>query len=318
MASFPQTLIDNPVAEAELSYQQRSGDPAKWRRWPQIFALGLILALISALCLLFAPQIAMLLSVPVFDLRSPLLGWFSTITILMGGLIMIHQLSFSRTALTLASTSITREKQGRTWESLLLTGFDARRIILGKWSATMRTLWQVYRPLLALRFALGAWMGLSSLITHRLLDVPTLISTLLICGVTAIFPVCYAAFMVTLGLLASLLVASEAAAQRIALFFQFASVVVSISLIMLSIALSFVLPFTGIDSGVISFLPALFVTPLDGGSLALIGMAGNSRETALFYLIGLILSVAVYGALTWAILRCAQMLAVRQRALPPI
>src|SRR5690606_35757803 len=38
----------------------------------------------------------------------------------------------------LGANSILREKQGRTWETLLLTNIDARQIVLGKWWATIR------------------------------------------------------------------------------------------------------------------------------------------------------------------------------------
>src|SRR5450432_2535983 len=131
---------------------------------------------------------------------------------------------------------------------------------------------------------------------------------------TAVFPLCYAAFMVTLGLLASLLVGGEAAAYRVASLFQVTSIVISISMIILS----FALPFAGVEPGLVSFIPGLFVTPLDGGMLALIGMIASSGSTSFFYLIGLVLCVGVYGALTWAALRGAQALAVRQKALPPL
>ncbi|MEO8392044.1 MAG: hypothetical protein ABI700_03540 [Chloroflexota bacterium] len=316
MASFPQPWIDNPVAEAELNHQQRSGSRSKWRRWPTIFGIGLALALISHLCLLVAPQIAALLNISAFDLSDMLSGWFGTVTILLGALIMIHHLSFSTAALQLASTSIAREKQGRTWESLLLTGVDARRIILGKWSATLRTLWQIYRPLLLLRFAVAFWMGMSSGITRGLSASfsPSLISVLLIASVTAVFPLFYAAFMGTLGLLASLIVKSETAAYRIASIFQVSSVIISMSLIILS----FALPFGEVDPGLVAFIPALFVTPLDGGMLALIGLIANTGSASLFYLVGLLLCIVLYAGLTGAALRAAQALAVRQRALPPI
>jgi len=316
MASFPQTLIDNPVAEAELNHQQRAGNQQKWRRWPAIFGVGLSIALISNLALLIAPQIAALLSVSGVDLSDLLHGWFGTITVLMGALIMIHHLSFSTAAIQLASTSIAREKQGRTWESLLLTGVDARRIILGKWSATMQTLWQAYRPLLALRFVVAMWMGLSSGFARvtPFVNTPPLLHLLPIATITAVFPLCYAAFMVTLGLLASLLVGGETAAYRVASLFQFSSIVISMTLIVLSFALSF----AEVEPGLVSLIPALFVTPLDGGMIALIGLIANTGLTSLYYLIGLVLCVAFYGALTLLMLRAAQALAVRQRALPPI
>ena len=316
MASFSQSWIDNPVAEAELTHQQRSPALQKWDRWPKIFSGGFIIALISNASLLFVPQIAALLSLPVTDLSDLLYGWFGTMIILMGALIVLHHLSFSTAALHLASTSIAREKQGRTWESLVLTGVDAQRIILGKWSATMRTLWQAYRPLLVLRFAVAVWMGMSSDLVRvsPFFTTPPLPNIFLIGSITAIFPLCYAAFNVTLGLLASLLVTGETAAYRVASLFQFISVAISLSMI----ALSFALPFVGIESGVVSFIPALFVTPLDGGMLALIGLIANRGEASLFYLIGLLLCIAFYAALTCGALLAARTLAVRQRALPPV
>jgi len=58
---------------------------------------------------------------------------------------------------------------------------------------------------------------------------------------------------------------------------------------------------------------------LDGiGNGVQILQAANTGLTSLYYLIGLVLCVAFYGALTLLMLRAAQALAVRQRALPPI
>jgi hypothetical protein len=41
----------------------------------------------------------------------------------------------------LAANSIAREKQNRTWDTLLLTDLDARRIVWGKWWASLRAEW---------------------------------------------------------------------------------------------------------------------------------------------------------------------------------
>lgn len=320
MASFPQTLKrirENPVAQAELNHQQRStAAEQKWQRFPTIFGVALALGVLSYLVVLVSPALATVLKLPLDELDRLLRGWFDTITILIGALIMIHHLAFATAALQLAATSIAREKGGRTWESLLLTGVDARQIIVGKWSATMRTLWVAYRPLLLLRFAVALWMGAASGATRfsPYLSPPSLLDMLVIGGITSVFPLCYAGFTITLGLLASLFVASEAAASRLASALHFVTILISLGFILLA----FTLPYYDIDPTLVSIIPALFVTPLDGGMLALVGMIASNGSVSRHYLLGLLLCVALYAGLTWLGLRIAQGLAVRQRALPPI
>jgi ABC-type Na+ efflux pump permease subunit len=325
MTSFPQTLMrirENPVAQAELKHQQRDLVlQQKWKRFPTLFGMALGIGIISYLALHAAPLltawIAPLVDLPQGDMDAILRGWFDTITLLSGALIMIHHLSFATAALQLAATSISREKHGRTWESLLLTGVDARKIIFGKWSATMRTLWQAYRPLLFLRFAIALWMGATSGTARfsSYFSPPSLLDMILIGAITALFPLCYAGFTVMLGLLASLLVHSETAAHRVASALHFGTTVVSLCFILITFALPY--PYYSIDQALVSMIPALFVTPLDGGMLALIGMIASNGSVSRDYLFGLILCVALYAGLMWLGLRGAQALAVRQRALPP-
>src|SRR6185312_1237435 len=42
--------------------------------------------------------------------------------------------------MALASNSIGREKEGKTWDTLRLTDVGAERIVLGKWWASLRAL----------------------------------------------------------------------------------------------------------------------------------------------------------------------------------
>ncbi len=315
MAALARDLIDNPIERAELSHQQRANTDRRWRRFPALFGLGLGVALISNAGLLVAPQVAPLMGVSPLDLTDALHGWFSTITILMGALIMIHHLAFASAALQLGTTTIAREKHARTWESLLLTGVDARRIIYGKWMATMRTLWEAYRPLLILRFAAAIWMiveGASAYATP-INSTPPLLGTLLIGLATALFPLWYAGFTVALGMLASLLMKDEIGAQRVGSLLFFGALVVSISLIVLA----FMISFSDIEPSLASLIPALFVTPIDSGMLALIGIVANDGAASFYYLGGLIVCIIVYAALALGLLRIAQMLAIRQRATPP-
>ncbi|MEP7292258.1 MAG: hypothetical protein ABI835_10760 [Chloroflexota bacterium] len=318
MATFPQTLRQigtNPVAQAELSHQRRSASAhTRWKRFPAIFGLMLGGGVLSYLALRLSPQLAPLLSVPLYELDTLLRGWFDTITILLSALIMLHHLAFSTAALQLAAASIAREKQGRTWESLVLTGVDARQIVYGKWGATMHALWDAYRPLLLLRFAAAIWMSLAGGIASAagISSLP-LFEISLIGIITAIFPLCYATFMVALGLLASLLVTRETAAIRIASGLRFCAILVSLGFA----APFFVLTFSDFNPALISLVLGLFVTPLDGGMLTLISMISNRGAVSPHYLLGLLLCILLYAALTWGVLRLAQALTVRQRALPP-
>ena len=239
--------------------------------------------------------------------------------ILMGALVMIQHFIFSSAALQLAAATIAREKQALTWESLLLTGVDARRIIVGKWAATMRTLWLDYRMLLPLRFAIGLLIGLADrvVLISPYFTSPPFFVTVLIAVMVAVFPLSYAAFTTTLGLLASLLTNSETAANRLGGLLHFGTIALSLSLLFLLLALPFFIGDNG-NSTLAPLIPAFAVTPIDGGMLALFGLlSNNGASSSGVYLIGLILCMIFYAGLTLVALRAAQALAVRQRATPP-
>jgi hypothetical protein len=61
--------------------------------------------------------------------------------------------------LTLAAHSMTRELQANNWEMLILTGVDARKIVWGKWWATVQRMWRSYGRLALLRAMLIGWLG---------------------------------------------------------------------------------------------------------------------------------------------------------------
>jgi hypothetical protein len=82
--------------------------------------------------------------------------------------------------------------------------------------------------------------------------------------------------------------------------------------------LTFAVILGDVEPALVSMIPALFITPIDGGMLAIIGINTGGGAGSSYYLLGLFLCIALYGALTWAGLRGAQVLSIRQRALPPI
>jgi hypothetical protein len=242
--------------------------------------------------------------------------------VMLGALIMIHHLAFASSALQLAAAAIAREKQARTWESLLLTGVDARRIIVGKWWATMQTLWADFRLLVPLRFGVALWLGVAQRIVHLnpFFVAPTLPVIILISVVVAVFPLIYAAFSAVVGLLAALITNSETSAARLGSLLHFGTIALSFAALMLVISLPFAFELgRGADPAVAALLPGVFVTPLDGGMLSLVGMitGGAGEGVSGVYLVGLALCTLLYALLTGAALWAATRLAVRLRVTPP-
>ena len=310
-----QSLSENPVARAEHVHQQRGMIRLRGRRFPIVFGLALVVVVISTAGLLIKPQIGAILNLTPLEVEHMLNDWFGTLVVILGALVMIHHLSVALIGLQLASSAIAREKQGRTWESLLLTGIDARQIVLGKWWATQQTLWTAYRPLLPLRFVAVLWLGIFSEVgsVRPFFTPPSLVNVLALGVIVAIFPLGYAGFTATIGLLASLITGSEASAHRLARALFGLSLAVSLSMTVLI----FMLPLGIWETSTASIVPALFITPLDGGMLPMIGMIASSDLSSAGYITGLLLCVALYAGLTLILLRSAQILAVRQRALVP-
>jgi hypothetical protein len=142
-----------PIALAELNYQRRSNPPQRrWIRW--IRRAGITFAyLLSSIALGSEIAIALLIRVDqatsinlilLFDMLGalPLVAFIIVLAIHFG--LMVQ-------TLTLATNSIARERQTNNWEMLILTGMDARKIVRGKWWATVLRMWRSYGRLALLR-----------------------------------------------------------------------------------------------------------------------------------------------------------------------
>ncbi len=136
MTSFQLPSIffpENAIKRAELIYQQRSAKrPRTWRRWLNTVVkwLMIILVLVMVLTLLLAS----------LTQRDPsaiiqMLGPLPPLLILFT---LFYDLSLMFSTISLAANSISREREGQTWEMLVLTGVNARQIVRGKWWATIQ------------------------------------------------------------------------------------------------------------------------------------------------------------------------------------
>jgi hypothetical protein len=128
------TLKKSPITRTELFYQQRSQAPnRRWRR-PLFYSLMTLLSLFSVI-------VGVITLSGGFVEEAPARVVLTVFYVLM---IILHFNWMLRT-LTLASAAVTREKRdAERWEALLLTGVTGREIVLGKWWATIKTMWRSY------------------------------------------------------------------------------------------------------------------------------------------------------------------------------
>jgi hypothetical protein len=144
----------NNIARAEMQYQARMLRQRRgWRAW-----LGRRMvdaALIVALFLALLSAVAALLRVntqPFYEAVPLLLIFPPMVAVMLHFGLIIRALAFS-------SNSIARERQQDSWDLLVLTGVDARQVVMGKWAATVRSLWPSFIRLGLLRACIVLFLG---------------------------------------------------------------------------------------------------------------------------------------------------------------
>lgn len=327
---------DNPVLAAEQAYQQRSARPQRrWLYWLYrlVFYAGLLLSLV-----LFGGLLAGSLTgrdpTPIFDLLNR--PSYGIVLGLLAAVLPLWQLGLLLKTLQLSANSIAREKEAQTWELLVLSGINARRIVRGKWWATVQHQWPAYARLGLLRLGAVTLSGYTSLrfssyyYQDSSMHLPHPASILL--GGVAVF----ALTMIGLGFTAACGVMGSTLSRRgttgvlLGITYQIA--------LSLGPGLLVMLLLYGVLRGQISFQSDLYsiilgtgVTLVDNGSilasslmsvLAPISQAGlintNAPVSAIAVdlLLVTVVSLVVYGLLTWLALRLAERRAVNQMALP--
>jgi hypothetical protein len=129
-------FTNNPIARAELAHLRRQHD----NRWLQL--------------------IDRILLIPALGLAPiPFLTYINSTNLNLYLVMLIAIVSFciwiEVRMVIVAVNSVWRQRRADTWESLILTGIDARQIVLGKWWAVVRQTWRSYVHLAALKLALA-------------------------------------------------------------------------------------------------------------------------------------------------------------------
>ncbi|MBI5668127.1 MAG: hypothetical protein HZC41_08965 [Chloroflexi bacterium] len=316
----------NPIMQAELRFQRRAARGRRWWRW--LTRGGTLLAVMLALILYGGELAGALLQRD----PSPIGEFFGVgVALLLVFTVALHFALMFR-ALALAANSIARERQGQTWDMLVLTGIDARQIVLGKWWATVRQLWRQYALLAVLRAGVIVWMagstsrvftyiyvsGTSYYLGTADFTLPAPLDLLLAGVVVGALTLANLAFTAAVGVAASGEARSGALALARAIFMRAALLIVAAFLLlwlagMLALA-SF--PAAELPSRIAGLL-------LDNGAglageLAIYRSAYYGLASAGVVLPTALLGLIAYALLTWAVLMLAQRRAVRLRALPPV
>ena len=280
-------FTQNPVTRAELKYQWHIIETGRagtlWIIMAYVLlvpaAITSVVFFVGGLLNQFVPGGIHFLP----DETAALLGSLGA-TLLVAMNLALY-LVLTMITLALASNSISREKRGKTWDNLLLTGVDARQIVWGKWWATLSALWGDHAAAAVLRLGIVAWgvyvMGDEALYQPIIPFLPTILSYMVAGALLLIgYAIVDAALTAALGLLIPLTRFDNAAA--------FVTVMVVRLLITLA---PFVVPyfvFTHYEDHFASFYVGFWTAFL-----------------------------VVMVMLTWGVLRLAQWQAVRQHATPP-
>lgn len=223
----------NPIARAELTHQRRTTRPPyRWQRW--IWRPLYIVVLEVALILFWGEVAGAILwrdTRPIANTLGALVILFIVVTIGMHLYIVLR-------AFAAGANSIVREKVNGTWEPLMLTGIDARRLVRGKWWGTLRMLTPEIIRLIPLRAALAVWLGatVSQIYTvliqspfNATMVPPTPLLLLVAVPIIGLFTVLSAALATAVGVLASAASPRTGIALGLAVIVFFLLTVISIS-----------------------------------------------------------------------------------------
>lgn len=201
--TFLPNFNDNIIAQAEFRHQRHVINTS---RSPSGFIFIALLMLAPALIMSFILFFVGLLGysldpfiAPPDDLRRPLtnIGVVALITMNIALYLVVLLIT-----LGLSSSSITRERESKNWEILLLTNVDAKQIVYGKWWASLQALWGDHVMIGLLR--LGMVGGLIAFHNDRLSEVPfglspTVAHLLVLTAIMLAFTLIDAAFTTAIG-----------------------------------------------------------------------------------------------------------------------
>lgn len=332
---------DNPITRAELSYQQQpTPQRRRWRRWfGWIGRAFTIFAYVLAFIVLVSEVLIALLNLTVSRGEAGAFNFVESMGILNFipiSVVVVMHFSLMIQALSRSANSVARERQANNWDILVLTGVDASRIVWGKWWATVRYLWRPYLRLAIFRAAIIIGYGLYLsrpyyyYYTYQNYEPPNVVPPTVAHFIVTTFFICALTFA-NLFYTAACGVSSFNKRSSIAMARAIGTrLLILIATIMMTVFIGWLL-LRGIDYigfnlvqqiGLRSLL-TLFENGVSlGGELVayryVFSGYNEYPEFNVFWLPGVLISLAVYALLTFLLLRFARWQAVRLNALPPV
>lgn len=309
-----QRHLADPIADAELTYQRRSINVWSHRL---IFVAKIMywLALVSSIILYWGEFVTSVTTGEVGKVSEKLILLF---VIVIPTTIVVHFGALLQT-LAFASNTITREKQTQTWHVLILTNIDARRIVMSKWWAMISRMRHLYLAAGLLRAGLMV-SAIALLSRHGVYLYGQMFAlnskSILLCGVAlVVLSLSSGGMTAAFGVLASLL--GLRGRTEFILAAAFRTVVLTAVGGILVLTSQFVPYGIPVDGG--QLFRAFGISLIDNGSFLafkLANYAGQQSLGVITYPICLLLCLGFHFLLTLALLSLAELLAVRQGALP--
>jgi hypothetical protein len=315
LTTLTRTLSHNPIARAESEHLARlyAANGSGWRRFivPVTVISGLGIA-----GLIFLERGG------VFDVNDRAFTYY--VVIVLATIALYAHFRAIVHISSMAGESVLREKRGATWESLVLTGMDARQVIVGKWWAVVKSCWPTVAVAIAIRMVptllFGVLIFSSSFgLFPQQADPVTAAPLKVAVGVALVIPfmVLNMLFTAAAGVTASVLsdrntLHGMAGAQAARL----ATIVAAILLLMLPTAYISLVVVSGPNdnSPVLVFIAGWLLTMLDNGSIVATSVANPYDGHTVPYLLSACASLLTYAGLTAILLTLGTMAARRQGA----
>ncbi len=209
---FRLTFAQNPITHAERTYQQ--GMYQAPRHWLRTVTKWLVVAIsLIVFGMAFVTSYTDTNPAVLIEQYAPLMALLIIVAAGYHIYLMFH-------TMILAANSISREKEGLTWDLLVLTGINARQIVRGKWWAIIQLQFRRYLLLSLLRtgvaivlgVAIGSYTYKCTVLNFVALLYPNVL-TLVLCAVFGtIFTLANLAITAACGVLGSVSSRSSAAA----------------------------------------------------------------------------------------------------------
>lgn len=192
--------------------------------------------------------------------------------------------------------ALSRERDGRDWELLILTGVRARDLVIGKWVGLMLALWRQFRGVVLWRVAAALALGVVYLLNdypllwsaseRPILNVLPLLVGMAVClGVLGAINVPLA---LTIGMVGSALTRTILGGMRMALFLHLSAI---FSMLILFFTFIGGAPGRGlVDEALVMLLGSL----LEGGSLSLVSLLTQSEDISVA-VVAIAIGIPLFG-----------------------